>query len=178
MVSVYSRPVRYDQKLTREDVLLNYVQGMSQSSSTVSKLLPFATEASWETGRWDMLEKYVSIAPVEIGGNFNVNIGRTLLALLKKDYKTFDGTIESLRENIAGSLSADTTSSLAVCHDSMLRLHVLTELEMIAQASREDEPKRVEILESLDRRLEVIGAYLNDKQYLLGLRRATMQLCR
>lgn len=159
-----------------KDALLNYVEGMSQSTSTVSKLLPFATEASWATGRWDMLEKYVTIAPVEIGGDFNVNVGRVLLALRNKDFSAFDGTIKSLREHIAGALSTDTTASLGACHDSMLRLHVLTELEMIAQASREDKPQRREVLTSLERRLEVIGAYLNDKQYLLGLRRAAMLL--
>jgi hypothetical protein len=38
--------------------------------------------------------------------------------------------------------------------------------------------ERLNILESLNRRLEVLGAYLNDKQYLLGIRRAAMQLSR
>jgi len=34
------------------------------------------------------------------------------------------------------------------------------------------------ILENLDRRLDIIGAYTSDKQYLLGLRRAAMSLSR
>jgi serine/threonine-protein kinase ATR len=37
---------------------------------------------------------------------------------------------------------------------------------------------RESILEILERRLEVIGAYTSEKQYLLGVRRATMSLSR
>ncbi|OBT63761.1 hypothetical protein VE03_06954 [Pseudogymnoascus sp. 23342-1-I1] len=159
------------------DALLNYVEGIEQSSSIVPKVLPFATEASWATSRWNMLEKYVAKAPVEIAGDFNVNIGRVLLAFRDRDFNVFDAAIKSLREHIASSLSADTTSSLGSCHDSMLRLHVLTELDMIAHSS-DDASQRQQVLFSLDRRLEVVGAYLNDKQYLLSLRRAAMQLSR
>ncbi|KFY23332.1 hypothetical protein V493_05913 [Pseudogymnoascus sp. VKM F-4281 (FW-2241)] len=159
------------------DALLNYVEGIEKSSSIVPKVLPFATEASWATSRWNMLEKYVAKAPVEIAGDFNVNIGRVLLAFRDRNFKVFDAAVKSLREHIASSLSADTTSSLGSCHDSMLRLHVLTELDMIAHSS-DDASQRQQVLLSLDRRLEVVGAYLNDKQYLLSLRRAAMQLSR
>ncbi len=158
----------------QHDVLLNYVEGIMQSTKTVQKLLPFATEASWATGRWDMLQKFVSIAPNDIGGDFNVSVGRGLLALHSKDYAGFSETIDKLREHIAGAMSTDNTTSLRACHDSMLRLHVLSELVMIARP--EDQKCGPEVLQSLDRRLEVIGAYVHDKQYVLGLRRAAMQL--
>jgi serine/threonine-protein kinase ATR len=158
-----------------KDALLNYIEGMHRSGPAISKLLPFATEASWATGRWDTLQKYISQAPPEIGGDFNVSIGRTLLAIHRKNFEDFSSTIGILREQIACSLSLSTTSSLNVCRESMLKLHVLTELEMIADPN---DRNRKDILLSLDRRLEAIGAYLNDKQYLLGIRRAAMQLTR
>jgi serine/threonine-protein kinase ATR len=148
---------------------------MHKSSSAVSKLLPFATEASWVTGRWDTLQKYISRAPPEIGGDFNISVSRILLALHRKNLGEFSGTIRTLREQIACSLSVSTTSSLSVCREAMLKFHVLTELEMIADPN---DGYRKQVLESLDRRLEAIGAYLNDKQYLLGIRRAAMQLTR
>ena len=59
----------------------------------------------------------------------------------------------------------------------MLKFHVLTELEMIA-GTADTTTGRANIIVTLSRRLEVIGAYLNDKQYLLGIRRAAMQLSR
>jgi serine/threonine-protein kinase ATR len=160
------------------DVLLNYVEGMQKSSSIAPRLLPFAAEASWATGRWDTLQKYLSQAPTEIGGDFNLSIGRTLLALHKGESETFSNTIRILREQLASSLSTSTTSSLSVCHDTILKFHVLTELEMIGGTNSGIKVDRQAVLESLNRRLEAIGAYLNDKQYLLGIRRAAMQLSR
>jgi serine/threonine-protein kinase ATR len=151
---------------------------MHTATQTVSNLLPFATEASWATGRWAALEKYTSLVQKAPGEDFNVSVGRSLLALHKKNTDLFTSSIQSLREQIACSLSTSTTSSIAACHDNMLRLHVLTELEMIAGTAKDSSTERTNILETLNRRLEVIGAYLNDKQYLLGIRRAAMQLSR
>ncbi|XMA19178.1 hypothetical protein WAI453_011969 [Rhynchosporium graminicola] len=162
----------------QHDVLLNYVEGMHTAAQTVSKLLPFAAEASWTTGRWATLAKYTSLAPPGIGKDFNVNIGRALLALQKGDEDFFKSSVKSLRDRIARSLSTATTSSFGSCHDTMLKLHVLTELEMIAGSEQPKVGDLPGILDSLNRRLEVIGAFLNDKQYLLGIRRAAMQLSR
>ncbi len=145
-----------------------------------SKLLPFAAEASWATGKWTALDKYTSMHAELTTENFNVGIGRALLGLQKRDLETFESTIASLRKRIASSMSITTTSSLSACHDDLLKLHVLTELEMIAGKDIEPgtDPNRISVIDSLNRRLEVIGAYLNDKQYLLGIRRAAMQLSR
>lgn len=151
---------------------------MHTATKTIAKLLPFATEASWATGRWTALEKYTSIAGRNVEEDFNVSIGEALLALHQEDSVKFISIIEGLRERITCSLSRATTASIASCHDPMLKLHVLTELEMIAGVDRDEPIPRGELLESLDRRLETIGGYLNDKQYLLGIRRAAMQLSR
>jgi serine/threonine-protein kinase ATR len=159
------------------DVLLNYVEGMHASTTVVSRLLPFATEASWATGRWLALEKYTSMVPKGSVDDFNISIGKALLALHHKDTDQFSSTLQTLRKQIACSLSTATTPSLGACHDTMLRFHVLTELEMIAGIGNQN-VDRGNVLESLNRRLEVLGAYLNDKQYLLGIRRAVMQLSR
>ncbi|TGO14465.1 hypothetical protein BTUL_0052g00020 [Botrytis tulipae] len=160
----------------QHDVLLNYVEGMHTATKTVGKLLPFATEASWATGRWAALQKYTSVAGRDLEEDFNVSIGKALLALHEKETTRFVSSIEDLREQITCSLSRATTSSIGSCHDPMLKLHVLTELEMIAGVDHTEPIPKEELLESLDRRLETIGGYLNDKQYLLGIRRAAMQL--
>lgn len=151
---------------------------MHTTPKTIGKLLPFATEASWATGRWTALEKYTSIAGRDLEEGFNVSIGKALLALHQNKSTVFVSTIEELKEQITCSLSRATTSSIGSCHDPMLKLHVLTELEMIAGLDRAEPIPREELLESLDRRLETIGGYLNDKQYLLGIRRAAMVLSR
>lgn len=151
---------------------------MHHTAPVTRRLLPFAVEASWATGRWKTLEKHLKITPVDIGGDFNVSIGHALLALRDGESATrFTEIVRELRESLASRLSLSTTASLQVCHDSMLRFHVLTELEMIAGTDGMNAPRQA-VLQSLDRRLEVVGAYLDDKQYLLGIRRAAMQLSR
>jgi serine/threonine-protein kinase ATR len=159
-------------------VLLNYVEGMhSATPVAASRLLPFATEASWVTSRWPVLEKYTSMVPKGAADDFNVSIGRALLSLHAKDTDTFAAVIQGVRKQISLSLTTATTPSIAACHDVLFKCHVITELEMIAATTNEVNDRQ-RVLESLERRLEVLGAYLNDKQYLLGIRRAAMQLSR
>ncbi|KAG9237915.1 protein kinase-like protein rad3 [Amylocarpus encephaloides] len=160
----------------QHDVLLNHVESMRNVATTSPRLLPFATEAAWATGRWLALKKYTSMAPMDMTEDFNVRVGQALLALYAKDNTLFQNTIQATRHQIACSLSLPTTASLGGCHDTMLKLHALTELEMIAGTETGVEFNRPQVLASLNRRLEAIGAYLNDKQYLLGIRRAAMQV--
>jgi serine/threonine-protein kinase ATR len=56
----------------------------------------------------------------------------------------------------------------------MVKLHALYEIETISGVMTSTPSEREAILENLDHRLDVIGAYTSDKQYLLGIRRATM----
>ena len=149
----------------------------ASTAAAATRLLPFATEASWATGRWPALEKYTSMVPKGVGEDFNVSIARALLAMHAKDTENFASTIQSLRKQISSSLSTATTPSIAASHDALFKCHVLSELEVIAGTTNQGVDCQT-IVESLDRRLEVLGAYLNDKQYLLGVRRAAMQLSR
>ncbi len=161
------------------DVLLNYVEGMKSTPSTFTKIVPYAVEASWATSRWQTLEKYLRLYNAgDASEVFNVGIGHALLSLKEGDVDKFKDHVKMLRDKVAGSMSYATTSSLRACHDLMLRCHVLSDLEMIvdeAQQSREDHQP---LLKALERRLAVLGAYVGDKQYLLGVRRAVMELLR
>ncbi|KAI9757305.1 MAG: hypothetical protein M4579_003516 [Chaenotheca gracillima] len=157
------------------DVVLNQVDAMGKTSNAMIRLLPFAVEASWVTGKWNRLGEYLEIPAGKLSGDFNVRIGHALLALHKKDFDQFDSLIVNMREDVGKGLSRSSTSSLQACHDDMLKLHALNEIEIIS-GSQDTKLNRSALAESLDRRLEVVGAFLSDKQYLLGLRRATMQL--
>ncbi|KAG9243553.1 protein kinase-like protein rad3 [Calycina marina] len=159
----------------QHDVLLNYVEGMNISTNSISRILPFAAEASWATRRWSVLRKYTSLATRDASEDFNVSVGSALLALHNKDLPGFASTVKTIRERIACSMSMASSLSIGACHDILLKFHVLTELEMIAGTDGMSFDQG-DVLESLDRRLAVLGAYLNDKQYLLGIRRAALQL--
>lgn len=106
-------------------------------------------------------------------GDFNVGVGTILQALHRKDHNRASALLAELRHTNAASLTAISASSLQSCHDVLLRLHVLDDLESISFAS---EDSGTLVLTNLDRRIEAIGANVSNKQYLLGLRRAAMSL--
>ena len=156
--------------------MLNQVEGFQQSETTNALSLPFAIEASWVTGKWDKLKGYLSVSTEASDGDFNIGIGRALLALAEDNIGQFSIVLDQLRRNTARGLSTTNTTSLQGCHDSLLRFHALAELEMIGGAGHMDKTQKSSLVSSMDQRLDVLGPFVSDKQYLLGLRRAAMQL--
>lgn len=138
--------------------------------------LPFATEASWVTGKWDRLRTYLSLSSESSEGNFNIGVGWALLALLEDKPDRFSELLERLRSNTAKGLSVTNTASLQGCHDLLLKFHVLTEIEMISDLRNNDKADKSSLRNSLNLRLDALGPFLSEKQYILGLRRAVMQL--
>lgn len=106
--------------------------------------------------------------------DFNICVGKALLALYNEEESEFKNLIATIRRNLSKSLSPSNTSSLQACHDTLVKLHALYEIETISGVVTPHPPEREKILENLDLRLDVIGAYTSDKQYILGVRRATM----
>lgn len=162
------------------DVLLNYVEGMERhtATSTINRILPFAVEASWATNRWESLQKFTNKYQGDRTENFNICVAQALLHLQKAKKKDFLDEMNALRERVGSSLTFSTTTSLQACHEPMLNAHVLTDLELIAGVSSDHGQHVQDTVKTLDRRLAVLGSYVNDKQYLLGIRRAAMELMR
>ena len=112
----------------------------------------------------------------QVSSDFNVGLGRALIALRHQKDAEFNQIITNLRENVARGLSPASTASVHAAHESLLKLHVLYEVEAMSGLSRASSLKKEMIVGDLDRRLDVLGAYTSEKQYLLGIRRAVMQL--
>lgn len=149
---------------------------MRSNESAISRILPFAVEASWITSRWDKLKSYLVLCAREGAGDFNVGIGSALSTLWQRNPAAFTETINELRLAVAKSLTTNSVASLQSCHEDMLRLHALADVESIANAGTGIRHSCSDFLRALDRRLDVLGGYLADKQFLLGLRRAAMEL--
>ncbi|KAL2158380.1 hypothetical protein VTH06DRAFT_4428 [Thermothelomyces fergusii] len=163
----------------QHDVLLNYIEGMAANTNTVNRIAPFAVEASWATCRWQTLEKYLRLYNAgDVSEVFNLGVGQALLCLKDGNVEKFREHVQMLRDKVSGSLTYSTTSSLRASHDAMLKCHVLSDLELIASDKLTGDGDRQSVLLALERRLEVLGAYVSDKQYLLGIRRAAMELMR
>ncbi|ORX98750.1 hypothetical protein BCR34DRAFT_142938 [Clohesyomyces aquaticus] len=158
---------------------VNYVDGFHASNSFSPNTLSFAAEAAWSTGKWEQLERILaspSEQPTQSSLDFNVGVGRALLALRRRSGDEFKQIIDAVRETVSKGLSPTTTASLHACHDQLVKLHILYEVEAISGMSSETSHDRGILLDNLDRRLDILGAYTSDKQYLLGVRRAVMQL--
>lgn len=147
-----------------------------KSTPSVTKLLPFAVEAAWITGKWEKLHDYLQICSPQGTGEFNIGVGSAFNAFRHGHRGEFEEIVNDLRLHVAKSLTANSATSLQSCHDSILKLHALAEVESIADDQIEENVVRSELCSALDRRLNALGGHISDKQYLLGLRRAAMAL--
>ncbi|KAF2971363.1 hypothetical protein GQX73_g2258 [Xylaria multiplex] len=164
----------------QHDVLLNYVEGIEKHTAvaTINRIVPYAVEAAWATGRWQTMQKFFSKYQGDPSEDFNVSIAQSLLYLKRGWTKEFFQTMKTMRERVGSSMTSSATASLQACHEPILRAHVLTDLELIAGMNTDGDQHPQDILKSLGRRLEVLGSYVNDKQYILSIRRAAMELLR
>lgn len=130
------------------------------------------------TGKWEKMHNYLELCPQQATADFNIGIGLALDAFRRGEPQQFTEIVDKLRLSVARSLTANSVTSLQSCHDSMLKLHALTEIESVALAGSASgsQGSRSCLRDALDRRLDVLGGYISDKQYLLGLRRAAMEL--
>jgi serine/threonine-protein kinase ATR len=160
--------------------LLNYADALSRTlNSDRWEALGFAAEAAWVTGKWGHLRNLLLSSPepsVQGSINFNVGIANALLSLQSGAKDDFNSTITILRESVRKTLSTTSTASLQTCHEQLLRFHVLYELRIISGFGDTVLSNLKEILPVLDRRLDILGVYTSDKQYVLGIRRAAMSL--
>ena len=124
------------------------------------------------------MRKFISRYHGDRTENFNVSIAQALLHLQQGWTKSFVEEMKILRERVGSSMTFSATASLSTCHDPMLKCHVLTDLELIAGINNDGTQHLQETLKTLNRRLEVLGSYVSDKQYILGIRRAAMELTR
>ena len=122
------------------------------------------------------MSQYIDMCSKQNTEDFNVGVGSALHVLRQGNISTFKEIINDLRQNIAKSFTANSVASLQSCHSSILQLHALAEIDSIGEASIEGSGSHSSVLETLDRRLSVLGGYLPEKQYVLGLRRAAMEL--
>lgn len=161
----------------QNDMLFNHVGGMQSDPSADSKVMPFAVEAAWTTSRWDSLAKFIARYPGDVLQDFNMSVATLFDSLHRKNsFDSFQKTMQSIQAKIASSMTASATASLNAAHDLLLKCHVLTDLEAIV--APEGENDRQKTIALLDGRLEIIGGRFGDKQYLLGVRRAAMELSR
>ncbi|RPA97874.1 hypothetical protein L873DRAFT_1828879 [Choiromyces venosus 120613-1] len=160
----------------QHEMLLSQAENMMEKHpNTRPKILRYAVEAAWISGKWDVLERNLEKSNEHTENLYELRVGNALHALRKCDSGAFTKAISLARECVLGGLTESFTSSLRQCHESMVKLHALSELEEISNALGNGTYGN-EIASNLRRRLDVLGTYSKDKQHLLALRRAAYVL--
>lgn len=108
-------------------------------------------------------------------GDFNIGIGSALSSIRAAD-QSLKKKVEHLRLNVAKGLTSNSVSSFQASHDSVVKLHVLAEMELLTEMNQYSPRTREAMFETLDRRLSLLGGCISDKQYILGIRHAVMDL--
>lgn len=163
--------------LTSLGILLNQFDSLKKNEAIIPKMLPLAIESSWVTGKWGKLEKLTLDRRDEITTDFNIGVGVGLVAFRQGKKDELEKIIEELRMNVASGFTLNSVSTFQASHDGTLKLHVLSEIELLTSGSY-DNPStpRNELFTILDRRLDMLGGCISDKQYVLGIRQAIMDL--
>ncbi|KAK4982063.1 serine/threonine-protein kinase M1 [Elasticomyces elasticus] len=147
-------------------------------SANKSKLLPFAAQACLMTDNMGTLRNVLQIEQSpETGQDFDVDIAQAVLAMADHDRTRFQSTISRIRATVAKSISVASAASLQSSHNHLLKLHVLYEVDALSHLSDSSTRQRdaESLLRMMNGRLAVLGSYIADKQYVLGIRRAVMR---
>lgn len=162
------------------DNLLSLLDSMMLTQKTIpDKLLSVGIETSWLAGDFKKMETLLSQVQHEskIDFSFEVNIARALISLQNSDFQEFGNRIEMARRGVSENLASSPVSSLYQCHESLVRLHGLADLELIGDLSSCFSQGGVDhrtMSTGFNRRLELVGSNYEAKCYLLALRRSAV----
>jgi len=169
--------VKYSTRvLTFLDSLVNSVAGLlAADPKCASTVLPFAAEAAWRTLRLQDFERLLEKEQPLRSHEFNVGVARALFALGNCDNVKVLDILAELRHSVMISFSPSTTSSLTNARSHLVRLHAIHEIDIITKSFGGGFDIH-ELSEALSERLDVLGSLTEDKQYILGIRRAALTL--
>lgn len=152
-------------------LLLDRYEALADASQvSLNQLKPYAIESAWATCRWTALSKLVSSDP---GDDFSTTLGKVMVQYHQGNPEVCSGLIEDLYKNSALELTPNIITSLENSHDSLRKLHTIDDLRLILGTTPDDKAATLKIL---PKRLDILGSNVRDKQYLLSVRRAAMQI--
>ncbi|KAK5028779.1 serine/threonine-protein kinase M1 [Exophiala sideris] len=153
------------------DVLLHHFDAFSNQDKAPPLILaPHAMEAAWATSQWNRLATYVQDCGIH---DFASHLAEIIVTVNNKDEAKALTLVNELYATTAAELTPNAIASFQAGHDVMLKLHVLSDVQLITASSPDD---RASVLDNLRARLNILGSNVADKQYLLRVQRAMMSL--
>eukprot|EP00977_Amphora_coffeiformis_P015047 scaffold4341_cov161-Amphora_coffeaeformis.AAC.1 len=124
-------------ELGQFESVLRQVKGSSISfgGKQSDSFVPFAVEASWRLGRWDILKGLVvenhSVGSVNGSTPHNVRmeLGQAMLAIKEKDASSAMIAIDRAREAVMAPLATTARESYSRAYSHIVKLHSLREIE-------------------------------------------------
>ncbi|XP_070572431.1 serine/threonine-protein kinase ATR-like isoform X2 [Ptychodera flava] len=163
-------------------VLVNGV--LAERPEWTSDLSAFRVEAAWKLGQWDSLENYVRLETTT--SNWNIGLGKILLAAKKKDEEEFKRQLKIVRSEQMGPLSAASmeNGSYQRGYEYIVRLHMLNEIERGVKCmvglngdNQDDQTdNRQQMLHNWQARLDITESSSRTQEPILSLRRITLRL--
>lgn len=152
--------------------VLDHAKSLPYILINTPKILGTAAQAAWNTEQWADLHSLLANSTVDSVSNFDVALGTALDAWKSGDEARYRTVMDNLRMTVARSMSRSVTASIQSCHGQLLQLHAMHEIDMLLGEGRPASSAQP----LLRRRLEVLGTYISDKQYLLSIHRAVLRL--
>ncbi|KAI5307701.1 serine/threonine-protein kinase M1, partial [Ascosphaera atra] len=157
----------------QHSTLLSQYEMFKSTKQTLPTTLPIVIESTWLAGDWERLDKYLQQAADNQIDDFAVRLGSVLSSIRGNDERAMKSKIQSLRHMVAKGLTVNTVSSFRTSHESVLRLHALSELDNIINCEK---TQAKSMLDEMDCKLSMLGGRVFDWQHILDLRRTAMNL--
>ena len=120
----------------------NFISNEYKCNKYPNHLLPYATEAAWRLGRWDLLN---DLCEVSSGSReekssddsdirYHVAFSRALLAIHEQSNNTFHEAIQEARGSLLSSMSAAARETYSRCYPLFVRLQCIREVEEVGSA--------------------------------------------
>ncbi|KAI9331418.1 hypothetical protein DFJ73DRAFT_857163 [Zopfochytrium polystomum] len=154
------------------ETMLTHAKGAAtkEKDEWQQHLEPFATEAAWRLGHWDLFAQ----VPKGATGVFEADVGFLLHHLKQGSASVFYQHSSFLYDQIIGQLAAESMDSYSRCYNSVVKLHILSELQSTAQLQTLDDAAHAELLQVLDCRLKLTLPTLKTRDLILSARRALL----
>jgi FKBP12-rapamycin complex-associated protein len=136
-VTVYSREDRFKNlkdkircydALTQWDLVIEESEKFITENADFSNVIQYASRASIQLGKWDLLEKYSERANIQDDDN---NYYEAIISIHKKDFKTARQRIKKSRKYIENFLVGINRQTYNNNYDKLIRLQILSEMEEI-----------------------------------------------
>lgn len=156
------------------ETMLTHINGViAKYPQWSTALTTFAVEASWRLGNWSSLEHFLNKQSEE---TFELAVGKILLSMRRNDETQFFTHLQAARNDQMSMLAAASMESYRRGYDSIVKLHMLYEIEATFKAWQANGPKRYcisaeQLAKDWDKRLEITLPSFKVREPILNLRR-------